>query len=233
MLPAKGHKRACPDKDSNRVNSTRACLFVCMRVFASELCVQHIWDLKFLRKFVSVYACLRVVMHILSFLLVYIGGNLSVLLLSTLECTPLLAPECDQWAYLCVCVQNRYESVLWFHKWTLDLSGTCWRQANLAYIVYLSLHTMTGMANRVYSLFCAASKPGNWQLRKTICLAYADRLQFKSHFKWTYFLFDSRKKNLNLSDNLYRVVLFKRQVSLVKIKPTWNWNWIQADTRWQ
>lgn len=34
--------------------------------------------------------------------------------------------------YLCAaCVQNRYESVLQFHKWTLDLLGTRWRQANL------------------------------------------------------------------------------------------------------
>ncbi len=34
--------------------------------------------------------------------------------------------------YLCsACVQNRYESVLRFRKWTLDLLGTRWRQANL------------------------------------------------------------------------------------------------------
>lgn len=187
-LPKAINVRVQTETGTECVAHGRACLSAC-----ACLLLNFVYNI--------VYARLRVVMHTLSFLLVYIGGNLSVLLLSMLECTPLLAPECDQWVYLRVCVQNRYESVLRFHKWTLDLSGTRWRQANLAYIVYLSLHTMTGMANRVYSLFCAASKPGNWQLRKTICIAYADRLQFKSHLKWTYFLFGWRKKNLNLSGN--------------------------------
>ena len=56
------------------------------------------------------------------------------------------------------CVQKTDTSVLWCHKWTLDLLDTCWRPANLAYIVYPSLYTMTGMADSVYSLLCAASR---------------------------------------------------------------------------
>lgn len=66
------------------------------------------------------------------------------------------------------------DSVLW---WTLDLLGTRWRRANLAYIVYPRLYVMTEMADRVYSLFCAASRPGKWLLKQTVCLVCSDRLQ--------------------------------------------------------
>lgn len=85
--------------------------------------------------------------------------------------------------YLCVvCVQNRSESALCFHKWTLDPLGTRWRPANPTHIVYPSLYTMTGMVDRVYSLFCAAWRPGRWHLRKTICLVYSEWLQVQESF---------------------------------------------------
>lgn len=74
----------------------------------------------------------------------------------------------------CVCVQNRYESVRRFHKWTSDLPGTRWRQANLAHIVYLSLRHNDWDGRVVFTRSsCAAPKPGSRRLGETICLAHA------------------------------------------------------------
>lgn len=76
---------------------------------------------------------------------------------------------CSRWSvtvYLRgACEQNKHKSVPRFHKWTLHPLSTCCGQTNLASIVYLSLYTMTSMANLVCPLFCAALRAGKRHIK--------------------------------------------------------------------
>lgn len=122
------------------------------------------------------YACPFLCLHAhLSFLHAHMGMNISMFC-SRLDAHLYLHGSVTVYLFG-ACVQNRYESVLRFHKWTLDLLGTRWRPANLAFIVYPSLYTTTGMAEHVYSHFSAASRPGKSHLKKTICLVCSSRFQ--------------------------------------------------------
>lgn len=127
--------------------------------------------------------------------------------------------------YLCgACKQNRYESVLWFHKWTLDPLRTRWRKPNLASMVYLSLYTMTGVANCVYSLCLCSFDTKTITSQKdnlsSILYFYFDRLRVQCSLQVEVFPVCFLEKSMNLNfvvrDCLSVVLKFKDNVLFVE-----------------
>lgn len=139
---------------------------------------------------VCVSTCL--VAH-LFFLHAYLGTNISTLLASMLECPPVLLWECDcAWCVVRAC---KTDSV---HKWTLDLLGTRWRQANLAYIVYRAFMQRLGWQNVFAHCFV---QPLTMKVtsQKDNLSRVLWPFKFKSYFNWKYFLFVSWRRAWTLT----------------------------------
>lgn len=138
----------------------RECVFVCVSTYISDLrmCVNMIF-------FFFFKECLSICPG--SHPSQYGDKRLSV---SSVRDACTFARTYPRRACVCVCVQNRRGSVLWFRKWTLDLR-TRWRPASSAYIVYLSRYTTTGGAAFVYST------AGRRHLAGIVYNMYFDRLQ--------------------------------------------------------
>lgn len=94
----------------------------------------------------------------------------------------------------------------------------------------LAFSTTTGMADHVYTLFCAASRPGKWHIWKRLSGVPWPTLKFKSQLKWMYFLFVSGKRAwtstlLSIWQSSAVKIL---SVLFWKIRLRWNWRSIHS-----
>lgn len=134
----------------------RACLntFVCLCALSADVsvCTSH------LCAYACPFLCMCVCLSSCTFVpFARIHGDEYLNVMSMLERTPSLAWECD-----CTCVVRACKTDTRVFCGFICELWTSWVHTGgrPIYIVYLSLYTMTGMAQRVYSLFSAASRPG-------------------------------------------------------------------------